>query len=387
MLTAKQIEIIKASVPVLMEHGVALTSNFYARMMRENPELRQVFNQAHQRTGKQQASLAGAVLAYAQHIENPAVLLGAVEHIAHKHVSVGIRAEHYPIVGKHLLAAIKELLGDAATDEFIGAWAAAYGQLADILIGVESGLYNESANAEGGWSGWRAFRVVEKKVETDLVTSFTLAPADGGRVMAVEPGQYVSVRVFVKSEGMMQPRQYTVSGADEGFIRISVKRVAAGDTPAGMVSNTLHNDVQVGDLIDVAPPQGEFRLTGEKTPVVLISAGIGVTPMVAMMKAAVREDRPTTFCHVARDTASFPLKGEVEEDMRRLTDGRLVVRFTADEGRPTAADVATVVRPGADYYICGPESFMTFVADALKEAGVEREHIRAEKFGTGMLAL
>lgn len=387
MLTAKQIEIIKASVPVLMEHGVALTSNFYARMMRENPELRQIFNQAHQKTGKQQTALAGAVLAYAQHIEDPTVLLGAVKHIANKHVSVGIRAEHYPIVGKHLLAAIKELLGDAATDEFIAAWAAAYFQLADILIGVEGDMYKTSANAEGGWSGWRAFKVAEKKAETDEVTSFMLVPADGGHVMQVQPGQYVSVRVFVKSEGMMQPRQYTVSAADEKALRISVKRIEGGDTPAGMVSNTLHNDVQVGDLIDVAPPTGEFQLAGDKTPVVLISAGIGITPMVAMLKAAVRQDRPTTFYHVAHDATKFPLMAEVEEEMHKLTDGRLVVRYTADEGRPCAHCIAKLIRSGAEYYLCGPESFMSFVAEALKSAGVEADKINAEKFGTGMLSL
>ena len=102
MLTKKQIELVKATVPVLREHGVALTSHFYKRMLSHNPELRQVFNMGHQRAGFQQQALAGAVLAYAENIENLQPLLGAVAHIANKHVSVGIRAEHYPIVGKHL---------------------------------------------------------------------------------------------------------------------------------------------------------------------------------------------------------------------------------------------------------------------------------------------
>ena len=150
MLTARQKELVKATVPVLREHGVALISHFYKRMLTGNPELQNVFNNAHQARGHQQQALAGAVLAYAENIENPTVLLNAVKHIATKHCTIGIRSEQYGIVGKHLLASIKEVLGEAANDELIEAWAAAYGQLADILIGVEGGIYKEQTLADGG---------------------------------------------------------------------------------------------------------------------------------------------------------------------------------------------------------------------------------------------
>ena len=142
MLSKEQIELVTTTVPVLREHGVALTSHFYKRMLSHNPELMQVFNMGHQRAGFQQQALAGAVLTYAENIENLKPLLGAVAHIANKHVSVGIRAEHYPIVGKHLIASIKEVLGEAATPELIDAWTAAYTQLADILIGAEKNIYD-----------------------------------------------------------------------------------------------------------------------------------------------------------------------------------------------------------------------------------------------------
>ena len=387
MLTQQQIDLVKATVPVLAEHGVALTTHFYARMMKGNPELKQIFNQGHQRAGRQQASLAGAVLAYAQNIENPGVLIHAVKHIANKHVSVGIRPEHYGIVGKHLLASIQEVLGDAATPELIDAWAAAYGQLADIMIGVEGDLYRDNAMAEGGWSTWRSFRIAEKTEETPTVTSFVLVPADGGPVKAVAPGQYVSVRLHVASEGLVQPRQYTVSAATPEKLRISVKRIAAkGDLPAGMVSNALHNDYQVGDFVDVAPPVGEFVLEADR-PAVLVSAGIGITPMVAMLRACAAEDRPVTFFHVCRDNEDFALANEVREFCGKLSDGRLVVRLTGTEGRPTDADYAALVRPDAVYYLCGPADFMKAAAAGLRKAGVADADLRAELFGTGALTL
>lgn len=231
MLTKKQIELVKATVPVLREHGVALTSHFYKRMLSHNPELRQVFNMGHQRAGFQQQALAGAVLAYTENIENLQPLLGAVAHIANKHVSVGIRAEHYPIVGKHLIASIKEVLGEAATDELLDAWAAAYSQLADILIETEKSIYDKNAVAEGGWTGWRFFKVSEKSRQTDDVTSFKLVPIDHGKMPKIKAGQYISVRVFVKGQELVQPRQYTVVNTDSTSLTIAVKKLKLTRNP------------------------------------------------------------------------------------------------------------------------------------------------------------
>lgn len=387
MLTKQQIELVKATVPVLREHGVALTSHFYKRMLSHNPELMQVFNQGHQRAGFQQQALAGAVLAYAENIENLGALLTAVKHIANKHVSVGIRAEHYPIVGKHLLASIKEVLGDVATPELIDAWAAAYNQLAEVLIGAEKALYDKHANEEGGWSGWRFFKVEEKKPETDDVTSFTLVPVDGGRMPKVKAGQYVSVRVFVKGENLIQPRQYTVTDVSKHSIRISVKKVAAqGDVPAGMVSNTLHNEVKVGDLVEVSFPVGEFNLPEGNSPLCLISAGIGVTPMLAMLKEAVAHNsrRQITFVHVCHEKKGYPFFGEVEA-ASKAGSVELVTCVTAENGRPDEAFFASLVKPNTEYLVCGPVGFMKFASQALTKAGAPADHIFAEKFGTGAI--
>ena len=387
MLTKQQIELVKATVPVLREHGVALTSHFYKRMLSHNPELMQIFNMGHQRAGFQQQALAGAVLAYAENIENLPALLGAVAHIANKHVSVGIRAEHYPIVGKHLIASIKEVLGEAATPELIDAWTAAYMQLADVLIGAEKAIYDKNAVAEGGWTGWRFFKVAEKSKQTDNVTSFKLVPVDSGKMPEVKAGQYISVRVFVKGQNLIQPRQYTVVKADATSLTIAVKKVEAVEkSPAGMVSNTLHNDINEGDVVEVSFPVGEFNLPEGNGELCLLSAGIGITPLFAMLKEAVKKDptRKISFVHVCKNKEAIPFR---EELALVVKEGNVSFEVfeTSEHGRPSEDFFKSLVSQGADYCICGPVPFMKLAASELVKNGVAENKIHAEKFGTGAI--
>lgn len=387
MLTKQQIELVKATVPVLREHGVALTSHFYKRMLSHNPELMQVFNMGHQRAGFQQQALAGAVLAYAENIENLPALLGAVAHIANKHVSVGIRAEHYPIVGKHLIASIKEVLGDAATPELIDAWTAAYMQLADVLIGAEKAIYDKNAVAEGGWTGWRFFKVTEKSKQTDNVTSFKLVPVDNGKMPEVKAGQYISVRVFVKGQDLIQPRQYTVVKADATSLTIAVKKVEAVEkSPAGMVSNTLHNDINEGDVVEVSFPVGEFNLPEGNGELCLLSAGIGITPLFAMLKEAVQKDptRKISFVHVCKNKEAIPFREELALVVKE-GNASFEVFETSEHGRPSEDFFKSLVSQGADYCICGPVPFMKLAASELVKNGVAENKIHAEKFGTGAI--
>ena len=134
MLNLSVRELVKATAPVLRQHGETLTRHFYARMFEHNPEMKQIFNQGHQRAGTQQQALAMAVTAYAEQIDDPSVLMPVLTMVVNKHISLGVRAEHYDVVGRHLLAAIREVLGAAATDELVAAWGEAYGALAQTLI-------------------------------------------------------------------------------------------------------------------------------------------------------------------------------------------------------------------------------------------------------------
>ncbi len=400
MITQEEKAIVKATVPVLKEGGLALTTHFYKRMFEHNPELKNIFNLGNQNDGKQQQALAMAVLAYAENIDNPSVLLPAVNKIAQKHTSLNIRAEHYPIVGKHLIASISEVLGSAATPEVLAAWTSAYNQLADIFISYEAGLYTGQSTRSGGWSGWRPFIVKKKVKESEEITSFYLYPADGGKVASFLPGQYVSVNIFLPSVSLFQARQYSLSNASNGtWYRISVKR-ERGDvsTPAGMISNYLHDKITEGDMVELAAPAGDFVLDCLQTnPVVLISGGIGQTPLLSMVETLIQAgtEREIVWIHGCRNCDVHAFDDLLEK--YRLEYGRMK-KFVFYEAAGTGnqveegiVDIARlpqdVISPEASFYICGPSAFIRKQYSDLKSRGVKSEAIFYEEFGPHILSL
>ncbi|MBS0493763.1 MAG: NO-inducible flavohemoprotein [Proteobacteria bacterium] len=402
MLTQKTKDIVKATAPVLAEHGNDIIKCFYKRMFEAHPELKNVFNMVHQEQGQQQQALARAVYAYAENIEDPSSLMAVLKNIANKHASLGVRPEQYPIVGENLLAAIKEVLGGAATDDIISAWAQAYGNLADVLMGMESDLYKQSAAQLGGWTGWRTFAVREKRPESSVITSFILEPADGGPVVNFEPGQFISIAIDVPALGLQQIRQYSLSDMPNGrSYRISVKREGGGAQPAGYVSNLLHDHVNVGDEVKLAAPYGTFHIdVNAKTPIVLISGGVGLTPMISMLKRAIQDpQRQVVFVHGARNSGVHSMRDRLREAAKTNANFHLVVFYDAPLPQDVAGsdydfaglvDVKTIkdsiLLPDADYYICGPIPFMRMQHDALKQLGIREARIHYEVFGPDLFA-
>ncbi|MFW2094824.1 NO-inducible flavohemoprotein [Acinetobacter sp. ULE_I057] len=398
-MTPQQIDLVKATVPVLRENGVALTGYFYNRMLGNNPELKETFNMGHQRSGAQAQALAGAVLAYAENIEDPSVLLPVVELIAHKHVSLNIQAPDYNIVGENLLHSISEVLTISMEDPLIDAWAAAYGKLADLFISTEKAIYEQHQQTQGSWLGWRKFKIVKKANESEEITSFYLAPVDGGTLPKYEAGQYISVRVFVEALGLKQPRQYTLSTSPQiDYLRISVKREdEKGDLASGWVSNTLHGLAEDSE-IEVSAPTGNFYLIDSSKRNVFISAGVGLTPMIAMLNQLVTLDmpQPASFIHACRSSQVHAMKQHIQEQKTKFP--RLST-FTAYEfphsgdvigedydvaGRLDLATLDTaLLPPHADYYLCGPIPFMQQQHQALVARGIKPEQIHSEAFGTG----
>ena len=143
-LSQKTIDTVKATIPVLEEHGETLTTHFYKRLFELYPEVKEMFDDENQRSGKQPTALAASVLAYARYIDNLEALSGAVSRIADRHTQSNVQPEHYPIVGEVLLLSMKEVLKEGATDEVLSAWGEAYGALADIMIGLEQDIYQSA---------------------------------------------------------------------------------------------------------------------------------------------------------------------------------------------------------------------------------------------------
>ncbi len=400
MRTSSQIALIKSSAPAIKAHGLEITTLMYSRMLAEHPELCNLFNLSHQAAGTQQKTLAQALAAYAAHIDALENLSGAVRFIAERHAALCVKPEHYQIVGKCLLAAAEKVLGDAATPELIAAWAAAYQQLADILIAAEAGIYKEKAQMEGGWSGWRTFDCVNRVEECPGVVSFYFMPADGGQVPDYKAGEYVTLRVYVPGLQVLQPRQYTLSQAKgSGMLRITVKAIRAKDgAPAGVVSNQLVNTLKVGNQVELTAPTGTFVIDDVKDdhPLVLIAAGIGITPMVAMLEELSTENplRSVHFLYSTQNKAAYPLRDTVDAVMKGLPRGAKAVFFTKPgpddhlgqdfdaSGRITPASIRNFCQdPDADFYICGPASFMQDITAALRQIGVIEPRIHTESFG------
>lgn len=251
-MTPQHIELVKSTVPVLRENGVALTSYFYNRMLTNNPDLKNVFNLDHQSSGRQPRALAAAVLAYAEHIENPSVLAKAIEHITTKHVSLDIQPDQYAIVGENLLHSISEVLNVPMESDLIAAWKVAYLQLADILIGVEKQKTEKQAAKNGGWAGWRAFEISAIE-DLDGAKRFTLKPQDGRAVTTADADQFISVKVKVPNHEIEQPQQFKFADAQtNNQFTFNVK--PQENHTEYSVANILLENYQVGDQVQVTAP-------------------------------------------------------------------------------------------------------------------------------------
>ncbi|MFT4134372.1 NO-inducible flavohemoprotein [Labrys sp. (in: a-proteobacteria)] len=391
-LGAQTIALVKATVPALEAHGLDIVHEMYSRMFR-NPDIRDLFNQSHHGdAGSQPRALTGAILAYASNIDNLSALVPAVERIAQKHVGLQILPEHYPHVADALLGAIKAVLGDAATDEILAAWGEAYWFLAHILIAREERIYAEQKEAIGGWNGWRDFRVEDVVRESSVIKSFVLRPVDDKGVMPHKPGQYLTFWFDIPGHPPIK-RNYSISAAANGqTYRISVKR-----EPHGLASGWLHDHAAAGTILKVAAPAGEFFLADHpERPVVLLSGGVGLTPMVAMLEALVATGSsvPVHYIHGTHNRQTHAMR----EHVRALASRGKAVRVTdfhqtplADETAGRDYDLAGLITDGwliantpaseADYYICGPRPFLRAAVSALSLAGVRSDRIHYEFFG------
>lgn len=389
MLDAQTIATIKSTLPAIAQVGPQLTGHFYQRLLTQHPELKNVFNMNNQRSGNQREALFNAIVAYGSNLENLAVLLPAVEKIAQKHASLNIQPEQYAIVGENLLATIDELLHPG--EEVLTAWGKAYGVLADVFIQREEAIYSASEEKTGGWRGARDFRIRAINQESSVIKSFELVPNDGKPVATFLPGQYLAISLQPAGCENIQHRQYSLTHQPNGqFYRIAVKREALGS-----VSGWLHDRAQVGDIVQCAAPAGDFILQAEAaTPITLISAGVGQTPMLAMLATLAQQQHAAAvnWLHAAEAGSQHAFAEEVKSLGARLPNFTSHVWYrqpeSADAGRYDAQglmDLASVSsalnQSDRQFWICGPLPFMQFVARQLVDAGINADRIHYEVFG------
>ncbi|MEU6812396.1 globin domain-containing protein [Streptomyces sp. NPDC046831] len=386
MLSEQSAATVRATLPAVGAAIGEIADRFYEGLFAAHPALlRDLFNRGNQASGAQRQALAGSIAAFATHLvdhpdQRPDAMLSR---IAHKHASLGIAPEQYDVVHEHLFAAIAEVLGEAVTPDVAAAWDEVYWLMANALIAVEKRLYEES-----GRRGWRQWQVVERVAETPDVVSFRVRPADGGPVTGFRAGQYVSVRVEL-ADGAHQIRQYSLSGAPgRSERRFTVKRVHGGAAPDGEVSNHLHAHVRDGDVLELSEPYGDLVLEDVAgSPLLLASAGIGVTPMVAMLAqlADSGHQGPVTVVHGDRSPADHALLADHEAYAAKLPAAAVHFWYETDAApgtRTGLVDLADVeVAQGTRAYLCGPLPFMRAVRAQLIEKGVAPADIHYEVFG------
>ncbi len=388
MASPKTLEIVKATVPVLEEHGTAITTVFYKNMFNQHPELLDIFNETNQKLGRQQTALAMTVLAAAKHLDKLAVLLPQVTQISHKHRALQILPEHYPIVGHHLIGAIKEVLGEAANDDIIDAWTEAYDEIADVFIQLEKTMYEQEM-----WEGFAPFTITEKVEAATDIAAFTVVPVNDDidlSKLSLSAGQYITVKADPEDSDHLALRHYSLYSAtsDKG-IQFAVRRDNRNEH-YGLVSNHLHDHLDVGDTILLSAPAGDFELNQDliqqnDIPLVLVSAGVGVTPILSMLEAQVTANpkRPIVWVYACQNKEHHAFDSKVNELLAAADNVEKHIFYFESGQILDEAWLANLPKP-ADIYVCGSMMFMESIIDGLMALDHGVDSVHYEPFGPKM---
>lgn len=412
-LTAAQKDIITASIPFLQEKGVDLTFAFYKYMFETHPEVKPFFNKAHQITMKQPKILAYSLVAYASNIHDLTPILGFVRQIVEKHVGLQVKPEHYDIVGSCLLKTLKDMVGDAASDEFMEAWKVAYTDLANILIDLEKERYAEElGQLENAWSGFADAHVDNIVQETPSIKSVYIKLDDEkAKIAKFFPGQYICIRLSTDGGKTEQSREYSLSNELEGpssveysnCFRISVKRIEDG-----VASNYIHDQLKVGDKLKITSPFGKLTepylkstdATEKAKPVNVFIGGIGITPAVSIVEYFLKQGNRVNFFLSNPDFKSRAF-GDVIVRLTKQYSNLQVNEFLSFESKEETnletaynhkihygrrlghEDFEFITDENANdfqYFLVGPVTYMDFVNQTLAKKGVDVARINSEEF-------
>jgi len=392
-LSKKTIDTIVATAPVVGPRALEITSAFYKKVIGKHPGLLSIFNPAHNVpiSLHQPKALAGAIVAYASNITDLSPLVvpgGPVDAICHRHAALCLYPAQYVVVYENLMETIGEVLGsDVVTEEIAAAWSEAVLFLAKVFIDQEESLYQMAEQRSGGWSGLMDFRVSEITTVAKDIKSFSFQPPSGSelerKAFNFTLGQYLSIKVDPKKDGLTAPRHYTVtSPPDANYLQCTVKKLKGG-----VVSTYLHEQLQVGDIVQLAAPFGVFTIedTNEVKSAVLISAGIGVTPMINFQRAL--KDKVQLSVHVDSTPESYAYRELFNPSDDNQTTTKTLEKYTrvGKGGRPNIKQLVQEIidivdGPNHNFYICGPESWMDAVQKELMEHKAQK--VMCEVFGS-----
>jgi len=379
-MSKETVDMIVATAPAVAPKMLDITKCFYTKVLGKHPELKQFFNTAHNLpiSEHQPQALATSCIAYATNITDLSPLLvpgGPVAAICNRHVALAIHPMQYVVVHANLMEAIGDILGEIVTPEIAAAWSEAVLFLGKAMIDTEESIYQMIEQREGGWSGFAEFEVSEINDLTDSVKQVSFKPpADSplaGKNFAFTAGQYLSLQIDIDGDGLTAPRHYTTTspiGAD--YLQCTIKKLSQGK-----LSTYVHENLKVGDKVTLSAPVGVFVAPEEATSSVLMSAGIGVTPMVNLNRSL--GDSVKLVVHIDKTPESHPYKDAF--------DGKeSIFKYTSVSGRPAAEDLAaeTIEKAGTDneFFICGPEKWMDDVQAALLAKGAKK--VICEVFGS-----
>lgn len=373
MLNEKERDIIKETVPVLQQKGEEITSYFYNRMFTRHPELKNMFNQTNQKKGLQSTALAQSVLAAAVNIDDLTRIMPVVKEIAYKHCALQVPEAGYDIVGENLLAAIQNILDLPEDDVIIATWAKAYGEIASVFINVEKEIYNDMA-----WDGFKPFKITHIEAITSDIKMFTVK-SDEYDLSKFEAGEYITVDVESDKLEYRAKRHYSIIEGDKHTLTFAVKRDVT-DSHEGEVSTILHDEMEVGDTIDLSAPVGVFGIVNDTAPQLFIGSGIGVTPLIPMFNDVAKSNVKVDFIQNVESVQEIPFNSRIEHIVNNSDNASYIIHDKQKSGYMDATYLSQFISTDTEIYVCGGVKFLQSIITTLKEIGVEAQRIHFESF-------
>lgn len=373
MLSEREKDVVKETVPVLQDKGVEITSNFYARMFKQHPELKNMFNQTNQQRGLQSTALAQSVLAAAVNIDHLEAILPVVKEIAYKHCALQVPPAGYDIVGENLIAAIKEVVGLDDDHEIIKTWKKAYQEIADIFISVEKDIYKDML-----WDGFQPFKVETIEQVSSDIKAFTVSSGEYDLSQFV-PGQYITVDVGSEKMPYRAKRHYSIVKGDKNHLTFAVKRDVTTEHE-GEVSTILHDEFQEGDNINLTAPVGPFHVVEKVNRQLFLGSGIGVTPLVSMFNEVVNDNGEARFIQVTNDMDDAPFSSLLTAIANENTQATYDLYDKNKNGYIGSEQLKQWIDNDTEIYVCGGKSFIQSMIKALKELNIDESKIHYETF-------